>query len=93
MKKFGDFIVETVFPIFAVILMITVLFLIGTLVYISSNEAKMKEQAKLIFHFNNSDYYIESYEYSEDQIIAVDVNGKKIIFPKNCTIIEDIKGE
>ena len=93
MKKLGDFLIEFIFPIIGIILTITVLFFIGGLIYMTSNEAKMREQAEMIFHYNENDYYIESYEYSGDQIVAVGVNGKEIIFPKNGTVIEDIKGE
>ena len=80
MKKFGEFIIEIIFPIIAVMLTITALFLIGRLICTASNEVKMKEQAELIFHYDKNDYYIESYKYSGDQIIAVGVNGKEIIF-------------
>lgn len=93
MKKLGEFIIEIIFPIIAVILTITVIFLMGGLIYTFSNEMKMRERAEMVFHYNNDDYYIESYEYSGDQIVAVGVNGKEIIFPKNGTVIEDIKGE
>ena len=93
MKKIGEFIIEIIFPIIAVMLMIIALFLIGVLVYLVSNEVKMRSQAEMIFHYDKNDYYIESYEYSGDQIIAVGVNGKEIIFPKECTVIEDISGE
>lgn len=92
-EKLGDFLIEIIFPIIGIILTITVLFFIGGLIYMTSNEAKMREQAEMIFHYNKDDYYIESYEYSGDQIIAAGVNGKEIIFPKNGTVIEDIKGE
>lgn len=93
MKKFGDFIIEIIFPIIAVVLAIMLLFIIGGFMYTTSNEVEMRERAELIFHYNKNDYYIESYEYSGDQIIAVGVNGKEIIFPKSCTVIEYIKGE
>lgn len=93
MKKLGDFLIEFIFPIIGIILTIIILFLIGGFIYTTSNEAKMREYVEMIFHYNEDDYYIESYEYSGDQIIAVGVNGKEIIFPKNGTIIEDIKGE
>lgn len=93
MKKLEEFIIEIIFPIIAVILTITVIFLMGGLIYTFSNEMKMREQAEMIFHYNNDDYYIASYEYSGDQIVAVGVNGKEVIFPKNGTVIEDIKGE
>ena len=93
MKKLGEFIIEIIFPIIAVILTITVIFLMGGLIYTFSNEMKMRERAEMIFHYDNDDYYITSYEYSGDQIVAVGVNGKKVIFPKNGTVIEDIKGE
>jgi len=93
MKKLGEFIIEIIFPIIAVILTITVIFLMGGLIYTFSNEMKMREQAEMIFHYNNDDYYIASYEYSGDQIVAIGVNGKEVIFPKNGTVIEDIKGE
>lgn len=93
MKKFGEFIIEIIFPIIAVILTITVVFLMGGLIYTFSNEMKMRERAEMIFHYDNDDYYITSYEYSGDQIVAVGVNGKEVIFPKNGTVIEDIKGE
>lgn len=93
MKKLGDFLIEFIFPIIGIILTITILFFIGGFIYTTSNEAKMREQAEMIFHYNEDDYYIESYEYSGDQIVAVGVNGKELIFPKNGTVIEDIKGE
>ena len=93
MKKLGEFIIEIIFPIIAVILTITVIFLMGGLIYTFSNEMKMRERAEMIFHYDNDDYYITSYEYSGDQIVAVGVNGKEVIFPKNGTVIEDIKGE
>ena len=93
MKKLGEFMIEIIFPILAVVLTIAVVFLLGGLIYTTSNEAKMREQAEMIFHYDNDNYYIESYEYSGDQIIAVGVNGKELIFPKNGTVIEDIKGE
>ena len=47
----------------------------------------------MIFHYDKDDYYIKSYELSGDQIVAVSVNGKEIIFPKNCTVIEYINEE
>lgn len=93
MKRLGEFMIEIIFPILAVVLTIAVVFLLGGLIYTTSNEAKMREQAEMIFHYDNDNYYIESYEYSGDQIVAVGVNGKELIFPKNGTIIEDIKGE
>lgn len=93
MKKLGEFIIEVISPIIAVALMIIALFLIGLLFYIALNEAKMRGQAEMIFHYGKNNYYIESYEYSEDQIIAVGVNGEEIIFPKNGTVIEYIKEE
>ena len=93
MKKLGEFIIEIIFPIIAVILTIAVIFLMGELIYTFSNEMKMRERAEMVFHYNNDDYYIASYEYSGDQIVAVGVNGKEVIFPKNGTVIEDIKGE
>lgn len=96
LKKIGEFIIEIIFPIIAAALIITALFLIGALVYLISDEVKMREQAEMIFHYDTDDYYIKSYEFSEDQIVAVGVNGKEIIFPKNCTVIEyinnDVKG-
>lgn len=92
-KKFGETVIETIFPIIALVLTIAVIFFMGGLIYTASNEAKMKEQAEMIFHYNEDDYYIEKIlDYSEDQIFAEGVNGKKIIFPKNGTVIEDIKG-
>lgn len=93
MKRLGEFMIEIIFPILAVVLTIAVIFLIGGLIYTTSNEVKMREQAEMIFHYDNDNYYIESYEYSGDQIVAVGVNGKELIFPKNGTVIEDIKGE
>jgi FlaG/FlaF family flagellin (archaellin) len=93
MKKLGEFIIEIIFPIIAVILTITVIFLMGGLIYTFLNEMKMRERAEMVFHYNNDDYYISSYEYSGDQIVAIGVNGKEVIFPKNGTVIEDIKGE
>jgi predicted RND superfamily exporter protein len=93
MKKLGEFIIEIILPIIAVILTITVILLMGGLIYTFSNEMKMRERAEMVFHYNNDDYYIASYEYSEDQIVAIGVNGKEVIFPKNGTVIEDIKGE
>ena len=92
-EKLGDFLIEIIFPIIGIILTIVVIFLVGGLVYTFSNEMEMREQAEMIFHYDNDDYYIESYEYSGDQIVAVGVNGKELIFPKNGTVIEDIKGE
>lgn len=97
MKKFIEFIIEIISLIigvaFLVVLTITVLFLIGGLIYTVSNEVKMREQAEMIFHYDKDDYYIKSYELSGDQIVAVSVNGKEIIFPKNCTVIEYINEE
>lgn len=93
MKRLGEFMIEIIFPILAVVLTIAVIFLLGGIIYTTSNEVKMREQAEMIFHYDNDNYYIESYEYSGDQIVAVGVNGKELIFPKNGTVIEDIKGE
>lgn len=93
-KKFGEIVIETIFPIIAIVLTIAVIFFIGGLIHTASNEVKMKEQAEMIFHCNENDYYIEKIlDCSGDQIFAEGVNGKKIIFPKNGTVIEDIKGE
>lgn len=89
MKKIIDFLVDIILPIIVVLLTIAVLFFIGILICVISDETKMREQAECIFHFNKDTYYIDSYEYSGDQIIARDVNGKEIIFPKGCTVIED----
>ena len=92
-KKFGETVMEIIFPIIAVILTIVVILFMVGLIHTASNEAKMKERAEMIFHYNESNYYIESYKYSEDQIVAIGVNGKEVIFPKNGTVIEYIKGE
>lgn len=89
MKKIIDFLMDIIFPIIVVLLTIALLFFIGMIIFVASDEAKMREQAESIFHFNKDTYYIDSYEYSGDQIIAKDVNGKEIIFPKGCTVIED----
>lgn len=89
MKKIIDFLVDIIFPIIVVLLTIALLFFIGMIIFVASDEAKMREQAESIFYFDKNTYYIDSYEYSGDQIIARDVNGKEIIFPKGCTVIED----
>ncbi len=97
MKKIGEFIIKIFFYIigmvFLVVLTTTVLFLLGGLIYTASNEVKMREKAEMIFHYDTDDYYIKSYEFSGDQIVAVGVNGGEIIFPKNGTVIEYINGE
>lgn len=89
MKKITDFLMDIILPIIVVLLTIMALFFMGVLIWDLSDEARQREQAESIFHFNKDTYYIDSYEYSGDQIIARDVNGKEIIFPKGCTVIED----
>lgn len=89
MNKFTDFIVEIIFPIIAALLTIVALFSMGVLICTLLNNAKMIERAESIFYFDSKTYYIDSYEYSGDQIIAVGVDGKKIVFPKDNTVIEN----
>jgi hypothetical protein len=89
MKKIIDFLMDIIFPIIVVLLTIALLFFIGMIIFVASDESKMRECAESIFYFDKNTYYIDSYEYSGDQIIARDVNGKEIIFPKGCTVIED----
>lgn len=89
MNKFTDFIVEIIFPIIAALLTMVALFFMAVLVCILLNNTKMIGRAESIFYFDSKTYYIDSYEYSGDQIIAVDVNGKRLFFPKNNTVIED----
>ena len=88
-NKFTDFIVEIILPIIAALLTIVALFFMWVLFCIILNDAKMAKRAESIFYFDKKTYYIDSYEYSGDQIIAIGVNGKKIVFPKDNTVIED----
>lgn len=88
MKNLGDFLMFKVLPVIAVILLIFVMILIGLLTCNYINTSKEREQAKAIFYRCNETYYIDTYHYSGDDIIAIDVNGHQVIFPKSDTVIE-----
>lgn len=46
-------------------------------------------QKTMMVHCNKNIYYISHYEIHDDEIWATDVEGKRIIFPKNNTVIEE----
>lgn len=91
-KNFMDWFVEKFLPVVMMILLIFVIWLIGILCYNTIVESKQESAAKSIFYCCDETYYIDSYTYSGDDIVAIDVEGKEVILPKDRTVIKN-KGE
>lgn len=52
-------------------------------------EVKHGKDAEYIARCNRNIYYISHYEIHDDEIWATDIEGKRIVFPKNNTVIEE----
>ena len=63
--------------------------LITVLPYWALSEKKEYDKANTIMRYNNAIYYVITYEYEDDYIKAIDVDGHSIILPKEHTIIEE----
>ena len=44
--------------------------------------------AKAYLTYDGDTYYVVEYKYSENQIIAIDTDGDKVILPREKTVIE-----
>jgi hypothetical protein len=81
--------VEKIINIVVAILTITIIaFCIWLGIFIGT-EVKNGKDAEYIAHCNRNIYYISHYEIHDDEIWATDVEGKRIVFPKNNTVIEE----
>ena len=84
----GD-IVEKIMDVVVVILaMVLIAFVVWFCIFIGT-EAKNGKNAEYVAHCNRNIYYINHYEIHDDEILATDVEGKRIVFPKNNTVIEE----
>lgn len=90
-KKFTDWFIEKFLPVIAMILLIFVVGLIGFLCYDLVDKAKQDSEAKAIFYCCDETYYIDSYTYRDDEIVAIDVRGREVIFPKDRTVIKNME--
>ena len=81
--------VEKIINIVVAILTITIIaFCIWLGIFIRA-EVKNSKNAEYIVHCNRNIYYINHYEIHDDEIWATDVEGNRIFFPKNNTVIEE----
>ena len=63
---------------------------IGILCVILYNKYKKPyDRANAIMKCGFITYYIDNYEYKDDYIEAVDIYGKKVILPKEHTVIKE----
>lgn len=84
-----DEIVEKITDVVLVILTIALIaFCIWFCIFIGT-EAKHGKDAEYIARCNRNIYYISHYEIHDDEIWATDIEGKRIVFPKNNTVIEE----
>lgn len=92
MDRFINWFMERFIPVVVMILTVFVIGLIGFLCYDVIDENRQNSKAKAVFYFCDTCYYIDSYTIKDDEIIAIDVQGESMIFPRDCTIIKN-KGE
>ena len=84
-----DEIVEKIIDVVMAILTVALIaFFIWFCIFIGT-QAKNGKDAEYIAHCNRNIYYINHYEIHNDEIWATDVEGKRIVFPKNNTVIEE----
>lgn len=88
-KKFMDWFMEKFLSVVIVIMIIFVIGLIGALCCIVVNENKQDSEAKAVFYCYDKCYYIDSYLIKDDEIIAIDVQGESMTFPKDRTVIKN----
>lgn len=72
----------------AILTIVLIAFCIWFGIFIGA-EVKNGKEAEYIVHCNRNIYYISHYEIHDDEIWATDVEGKRIVFPKNNTVIEE----
>ena len=63
--------------------------LIIVLPYYALSEKKEYDRANTIIRYNDTTYYIVTYEYEDDYIKAIDVDGHSILLPKEHTVIKE----
>ena len=84
-----DEIVEKIISVVAAILTIVVIVFSVWLGIFVGTEVKNSKNAKYVVHCNRNIYYLNHYEVHDDEIWATDVEGNRIVFPKNNTVIEE----
>lgn len=72
-----------------IILLISVVAVIGFLSSSLIKEAKQNSEAKAVFYYCDKTYYIDSYVIKDDEVFAIDAQGKEIIFPRDRTVIKN----
>ena len=88
MDKLEDFFIKTLMML-AIVLSVFLIILIVVLPYWALSEKKEYDRANTVMRYQKNTYYITAYEYKDDYIKAIDVNGHNIILPKNNTVIEE----
>ena len=91
-KNFTDWFMEKFLPVITMILLIFAVGFIGILCYSFIDKTKQESEAKSVFYCCDETYYIDSYIIKDDEIFAIDVEGKEVILPKDRTVIKN-KGE
>ena len=84
-----DEIVEKIIDVVMTILIVVLIVFCVWFVFFIGAEVKKGKDAEYIAHCNRNFYYISHYEIHDDEIWATDVEGNRIIFPKNKTVIEE----
>lgn len=84
-----DEIAEKIIDVVLVILVIALTAFIVWFGFFIGAEVKNGKNAEYIARCNRNIYYISHYEIHDDEIWATDVEGKRIVFPKNNTVIEE----
>lgn len=91
-EKFCDWIIDKFLPAIAIIILIISIGGFGVLCSILIGETKQNSKAKAVFYYCDESYYIDSYTIRDNEIIAINVRGEEMIFPKDRTVIKN-KGE
>jgi hypothetical protein len=84
----GDIVEKIMVVILTILTIALIAFCIWLGIFIGTG-AKMAKNAEYIARCNRNIYYISHYEIHDDEIWATDVEGKRIVFPKNNTVIEE----
>lgn len=88
MDKLEDIFIK-ILMILAIVLSIFLIILIIALPCGMISEKKEYDRANTVMRYREKTYYISTYEYKDDYIKAIDVNGHDIILPKDNTVIEE----
>jgi hypothetical protein len=88
MDKLEDIFIKTLM-VLAIVLSVFVMILIIALPCTMISDKKEYDRANTVMRYQQKTYYIITYEYKDDYIKAIDVNGHDVILPKDNTVIEE----